>query len=46
MKFIPNLLTDIGNTIFLLIKMIYPNDYIKTRVNFNSLIAQSSFINY
>lgn len=46
MKFIPNLLSDIGNTIFLLVKMIYPSDFVKTRVNFNSLIAQSSFINY
>lgn len=46
MKFMPNLLSDIGNTIFLLIKMLYPNDFMKTRVNFNNLIAQSSFINY
>ena len=46
MKFIPNLLSNIGNTIFLLVKMIYTDDLIKIRVNFNSLIAQSSFINY
>lgn len=46
MKFIPNLLSNIGNTIFLLVKMIYTNDLIKIRVNFNSMISQSSFINY
>lgn len=46
MKYIPNLLYNIGNNIFLIMKMIYSNDSIKVRVNFNSLIAQSSFINY
>lgn len=46
MKFIPNLLCNIGNNIFLIVKMIYTDDLIKIRVNFNSMISQSSFINY
>ncbi len=44
--FKPNLLSDIGNKIFLIMQMIYLDDQTKIRVTFNSLIAQSSFVNY
>lgn len=45
-KFIPNLLSNIGNTIFLIIKMIQLDESPRVRVTFNSIIAQTCILNY
>ena len=45
-KFIPKGLWEIGNTIFLIMKMLELDNSNGIKVNFNSLVGQSSFINY